>query len=309
MPTLQQLRYLSAVAKTLNFSRAAEMCHVTQPTLSLQIKALEDRLGTRLIERTRARVLLTPAGAEIARRAETIAAEVEDIREIARRDDMTALQRDLRLGVVHTVGAYVLSVVMPQVRAAYPDTRLQVREDSAEMLVEGVLEGRYDVLILPEPPDHADLRAAVIVDEALLAVLPQGHRLAGQDAINPAALRGETVLTTDFGPAVNSAVARLCHGVGAVQASEYDGTTLDTLRQMVAAGMGMSFLPALYVRSEVAREEAVVAVALAGAPLVRGVSLVWRQSAPRGDSYSALAALMRGALAPWGAPPREDEGV
>lgn len=300
MPRIQQLRYLVAVADTLNFSRAAESCHVTQPTLSMQLRELERRLDTQLIERTRARVILTPIGAEIARRARTILAEVEDIREIALRDDPSALQSTLQMGVVQTVGAYVLSLAVPALRRSFPELRLYVREDRLENLPKRLSDGTHDVLLLPDDPNHPDFTSVRLIREPLHLVLPADHPLTGKEAIRPEELSGETILTMERGHRLHDQIAKLCSDVGAIHARDYAGTTLDTLRQMVASGMGLSLLPALYVRSDVLREKLVVARPLAfGAP-VRDITMVWRKSSPRRSSYAVLAEIIRECLAPWG---------
>ncbi|MBK4216401.1 LysR family transcriptional regulator [Paracoccus caeni] len=299
MVTLQQLRYLVAVADTLNFSRAAELCHVTQPTLSMQIKELEERLSARLIERTRARVLLTPVGQEIARRARAIMAEMDDIREIARRDDPNATQAILHMGVVKTVGAYVLAVAMPSLRRSFPDLRLFVHEDPTDALIRQLSDGARDALLLPEALHRNDLESRHLMNEPLLMVLPADHELARQDSISPEDLSGQTILGMEGGRYLNTQIDRLCRDVGAIHARDYEGTTLDTLRQMVAAGMGLSLLPALYVRSEVLREQQVTARPLAARAPVRPISLVWRKGAPRSRTYSALAENLRDCLAEW----------
>lgn len=299
MPTLQQLRYLVAVADQLNFSRAAELCNVAQPTLSMQLRALEERLGAQLVERSRARVSLTPVGRDVARRAREVIDSIEDIREVARRGDPDAPQASLRIGVVQTVGAYVLSVAMPGLRAAWPEMRVNVREERTETLIRQLLEGTFDVILLGEDLRREDVEQAPLITEPLLAVIPADHRLAGQSEIAPADLAGETVLGFDGGPALRRAATRLCTWSGARLARDYEGTTLDTLRQMVAAGMGISLLPALYIRSEVLREQLVVARPLSGAVLTRNLTMVWRRDAPRRQSYTAIAANFRESLNPW----------
>lgn len=302
MPRIQQLRYLVAVADTLNFSRAAQMCHVTQPTLSMQLKELEGRLETRLVERSRARVILTPTGAEIARRARGILAEIEDIREIARRDDPGALQAKLQMGVVQTVGAYVLSLAMPSLRKSFPNLRIFVREDGLENLPKQLLDGTHDVLLLPDEPDRPDLVSVRLIREPLHLVLPADHRLASRNTVRPEELAGETILTMERGHRLHDQIARLCNAVGAVHARDYAGTTLDTLRQMVATGMGITLLPALYVRSDVLREKLVVARPLSANAPVRDIMMVWRASSPREGTYALLAETIRKCLAPWGLP-------
>lgn len=299
MPRLQQLRYLVAVADALNFSRAAEACHVTQPTLSMQLKELEGRLNVQLVERTRARVLLTPVGEEIARRARTILAEVEDIRDIARRDDPAGFKGTVRMGVVQTVGAYVLSLAMPKMREAFPELRIHVREDRLDNLPQKLSDGTHDVLLMPDDAVHPDFERVRLMREPLHLVLPSDHRLARMEAIDPAQLRGESLLSMDRGTRLHDQVARLCADVGAVDIQDYAGTTLDTLRQMVAAGMGLALLPALYVRSDVLREKLVVARPLTHAAPVRELTLAWRTSSPRQAVFQALAETIGTSLAPW----------
>lgn len=305
MPSIQQLRYLVAVADTLSFSRAAEFCHVTQPTLSMQLKELEERLDSQLVERTRARVVLTPVGAEIARRARNILAEVEDIREIARRDDPSALQGTLQMGVVHTVGAYVLSLAMPSLRESFPHLRIFVREDRLENLPKKLSDGVHDVLLLPDDPNHADFMSVRLIREPLQLVLPADHRLAIQETVRPEDLAGETILAMERGHRLHDRIATFCSDVGAIHARDYAGTTLDTLRQMVATGMGLSLLPALYVRSDVLREKLVVARPLSTGAPARDIMMVWRRSSPRQSTYALLAETIRECLIPWEEPQQQ----
>jgi len=299
MPTIQQLRYLVAVADTLSFSRAAQACHVTQPTLSMQFKELEGRLGIQLVERTRSRVILTPMGAEISTRARRILAEVEDIREIARADDAVTLQGIVQIGVVQTVGAYVLSVAMPALRDAFPDMRIFLREDRLEHLPHKLSDGAHDLLLLPDDPAHSDFSSMRLIEEPLHLVLPADHPLARFEVIEPADLAGETILVMEHGHRLHSQIAALCEEYGAIAAQDYAGTTLDTLRLMVTTGMGLSLLPALYVRSDVLREKLIVARPLARQAPVRDVRLVWRNSSPRHEAYEQLGATIRESLRPW----------
>lgn len=302
MPRLQQLRYLVAIADTLSFSRAAEACAVTQPTLSMQLKELETNLGATLVERTRTRVLMTPVGSEVVRRARDILAGVEDIREIARGGDGPALDGSLRMGVVQTVGAYVLSLAMPTLRRSYPGLRVLVREDRIENLPAKLSDGTHDVLLMPQPLEQHDFTSVCLMREPLYLVLPADHRLAACETIDPASLAGETVLTMERGHRLHDQIATLCQEVGANHASDYAGTTLDTLRLMVSTGMGITLLPALYVRSDVLREKLVVARPLASRAPVRDISMVWRNASPRAARFERLADAIRSSLKPWGLP-------
>lgn len=288
MPSLQQLRYLVAVAENLNFSRAAERLNVSQPTLSMQIRNLEARLGTPLFERTRARVMLTPAGAEIADRARAVIRAVDDIREVARANTAEAFSGVLRLGVVSSIGAYLLSIAMPKLREDFPLLRLHLREDRLDALLRQLAEGTHDALILTEPPNRTDFATLPLLREELQVVLPADHPLAEQPVLRPEDLKGETLLTMDASPGLHVQTQKLCQMTCATLARNYEGTTLDTVRQMVATGMGLALLPKLYIRSEVLRETLVVARPLSQHAPNRQVVLVWRQSSPLGGSYTAI---------------------
>lgn len=299
MPRIQQLRYLVAVADTLSFSRAASVCHVSQPTLSMQIKELERRLGTTLVERTRARVILTPIGEEIARRSRRVLAEIDDIREITRRDDPSALAGTLQMGVVQTVGGYVLSLAMPSIRKTYPNLRIVVREDRLDNLPKKLSDGTHDVLLLPDEIAHPDFHTARLIREPLLLVMPAEHRLAQYERIPPEELTGETILVMERGYRLHEQIATLCGEFGATPAQDYAGTTLDTLRLMVTTGMGLSLLPALYVHSDVLREKLIVARPLSRRAPVRNLTMAWRHSSPRHSTYQRLAETIRECLLPW----------
>lgn len=299
MVRIQQLRYLVAIADTLSFSRAADACNVTQPTLSMQFKELEEGLKVQLVERTRAKVIMTPIGDEIAKRARTVLAEVEDIRELARRDQSAGLTGTIRIGVVQTVGAYVLSLAMPKIRMDFPDLRLHVREDRHEDLPHKLSDGTHDILLLPEAIERPDFTSVRVMREPLHLVLPSEHPLASHEAIDPGNLRGETILSMDRGQSLHDQIARLCSDFGATDVQDYAGTTLDTLRQMVAAGMGLSLLPALYVRSDVLRETLVVARPLLNRAPVRELTMAWRTSSPRQQVFERLTEAVKTCIAPW----------
>lgn len=299
MPTLQQLRYLVAVADTLSFSRAAAISSVAQPTLSMQVKELEARLHARLIERTRARVVLTPIGEEVARRARAMLADLDDIREIARRNDPAAPLALLQIGVMQTVGAYVLSLGVPPLRQKHPAMKIQIREEREDILLRQVGDGVHDVILLAEQVERPDLDSRLLMTEPLMVVLPADHRLVRHTAIRPEDLAGETIMTMECSTRLRAQIMGLCADAGARHDRDYEGTTLDTLRQMIAIGMGVSLLPALYVRSEVLREQSVVARPLVGAAPVRYISLCWRKDSARTSTYETIAADLRETLQPW----------
>ncbi len=297
MPTLQQFRYLVALAETAHFGRAAERCHVSQPTLSGQLKELERRLQGRLVERDRRlRVILTPLGREVARRARRVLRDVDDIKELAGRLGADPAGT-IRLGTLPTLGAYFLSVVVPDLHRTFPDLKLFVREGTAEALLTALEEGAVDALLFPLPVRSDQLATASLVREPLLIVVPADHPMARRPSVGPEALRGETVLALEPGHRLHLQVQELCETMGADLSHDFAGTSLDTLRLMVGMGMGIAFLPALYVRSEALKDPAVAVVRLEGSPPDRRVGLVWRRQSARVEAFVRLAGAMRGVFA------------
>ena len=295
MPSLQQLRYLVAVAETLHFRRAAELTHVTQPTLSGQLRELEERLGVQLVERSRAKVMLTPLGKEIAARSRTVLRDVQDIVELAKHGQ-TLLGGTIRVGVLQSLGPYLLPHLLPELHQSYPSLKLYVREGMPQALLDGVDDGSFDLLLFPLPVKGADLQSVRLFREPLWIVAPSDHRLAAKEEAERSDLKGETVLTLEHGHRLHDQVRELCDEFGAKLSHDYEGTSLDTLRQMVGMGMGLSFLPALYVRSEVLHDSQVAARRLQSRPPYRMIGMIWRKHSARQDEFLALAGLVRGIL-------------
>lgn len=292
MPTLQQLRYLALLDETRHFRRAAERAHVTQPTLSAQLAALEGKLGLQLVERSRARVVMTPEGHEIATRARRILREVDEITELAHRGRQP-LGGTIRVGVVASLGSYFLPLVIPDLHAAHPDLRLYVREGIASDLMARLDDGALDLLFVPLPAPGPDLDAARLFREPLLAVAANDHPLAQLPAVPRERLRGETILSLEPGHKLHEQVAQICADTGAEMSLDYGATSLDTIRQMVGMGLGLSLLPALYVRSEVQPNRLVTARPLTGPQPFRTVGMTWRKRAPRAGEYAELAQILR----------------
>lgn len=291
MPSLQQLRYLVAVADHLHFRRAAEACNVTQPTLSAQIKDMELRLGTTLIERSRSKVLLTPTGRDIVERARRILREVAEIHAIAK-SRQSVLSAVIRIGVVQTVGSYFLPLVIPDLHQKYPKLGLYIREGLPDVLLRGLEEGALDLLFFPLPVNRAELETQSLFREPIQVVVPSDHRLAQEPEIDPVMLRGETILSLEPGHRLHELVRTISEDYGVELSHDYEGTSLDTLRQMVATGMGLSLMPALYVKSEVAHQDLVVARPFRGTAPTRTIGMVWRKGTSREDEFRLLSALI-----------------
>lgn len=295
MPSLQQLRYLIAVADHLHFRRAAELCNVTQPTLSAQIKELEARLGTTLVERGRSKVLMTPTGKEIAERGRRILREVAEIHTIAKLQQ-SVLSSVIRVGVVQTLGSYFLPLFIPDLHRQYPKLGLYVREGLPDALLRSLEDGALDLLFFPLPVTQSEFEARPVFREPIEVVMPSDHRLASEPAIDPVMLKGEVILSLEPGHKLYELVRTISDDYGVELSHDYEGTSLDTLRQMVATGMGVSLMPALYVKSEVAHQDLVVARPFHGTSPSRTIGMVWRKGTSREDEFQLLLQLICGSL-------------
>lgn len=291
MPSLQQLRYLVAVADHLHFRRAAEACNVTQPTLSAQIKDLEMRLGVTLVDRGRAKVMMTLTGKDIAERGRRILREVSEIQALAK-SQQGVLSTVIRVGVVQTVGSYFLPLVIPDLHRKYPRLGLYIREGLPDVLLRNLEDGTLDLLIFPLPVNRSELETQPLFQEPIQVVVPSDHRLATQTQIDPEMLKGEIILSLEPGHKLYELVRTISDEYGVDLSHDYEGTSLDTLRQMVATGMGVSLMPALYVKSEVAHQDLVVARPFRGVAPSRTIGMVWRKGTSREDEFRLLAALM-----------------
>lgn len=295
MPTLQQFRYLVAVADTLHFRRAAESVHVTQPTLSAQLRELEEKLGVQLVERSRSGVTLTPIGQDVAARARRVLRDVADISALARAG-ADPFDGTIRVGVVASLGSYFLPLVIPALHDAFPKLKFYVREGLAADLMTRLRDGALDLLFFPLPVEEPGLNTAPLFHEPLLLVMSSEHPLAVAQTVDRVSLAGETLMTLEAGHRLHDTVETLAVETGAELSLDYEGTSLDTLRQMAATGLGLTVLPALYVRSEVARENIVTARPFADPEPGRDIGMVWRQTTAHSEAFADLARVIRQTL-------------
>jgi LysR family transcriptional regulator, hydrogen peroxide-inducible genes activator len=290
---LQELRYLVAVAEHRHFGRAAEASNVSQPTLSSQIKKLEDELGVTLLERTNKRVDLTPVGAQILLHAQRALAEAGQMEAVAHaaRDPLVG---PLKLGVIPTLAPYLLPMILKPLKQAYPGLTLELWEDQTRWLIDGLRNHRLDAALLATPPDAPETTELLLFKEPLLAALPKNHRLAKAAKVDEEALADELLVLAD-GNCLASQALEACGarthraGLGArMQAS-----TLDTLVNLVAAGYGTTLLPALAADSFRKRE--VVLRPLVGGSS-RTIRLASRPGFPRPQALRALEKVIRKAV-------------
>ncbi|MCC2098909.1 MAG: LysR family transcriptional regulator [Hyphomicrobiales bacterium] len=292
MPNLRQLEYLVAVADAGNFRRAAELAGTTQPTLSEQLKALEIRLGAQLVERSRVRVVITPLGEQVVSVARRMLADSNEITRLAASGGRE-LSGVLRLGLPATVGPYLLPHVVPELHRRYPDLRLYVREELPSDLPALLESGKQDAIISLLPLRNASLVVQPLFREPLHLVVAADHPLAREHIVSGSDLAGQDVLTVGAGHQLHDVVQGLCTEFGARLRREYEGTSLDMLLEMVALGLGISFLPGLYTRAATTSDESIRVIPLENRAIYRSICIAWRKASLQQDSYKALAELVR----------------
>lgn len=291
--TLRQLRYLTALEDTRHFREAAEACGISQPSLSVQIKSLEEALDLVLVERGRGPVRLTQAGREVTRRAREMLDAGQGIVDLSA-TLQSGLGGTLRMGTSTTLGPYLMPHVVGELHRSHPDLRLYIREAAPRVLVRELNEGMHDLILTQLPVAGARLTAARLFREPLGLAMPVDHALAERANIEGPELQGHTILSLSPAYSLHDQISALCVETGASLSRDYEGTSLDALRQMVALDMGLTFLPALYVRSEIeGRAKDVVVRPFRGRRFSRSIGLVWRSSSGAAPAFERLASAIR----------------
>ena len=292
LPSPQQLKYLVALAESRHFGRAAQLCTVTQSTLSAGLLALERQLDCHILDRAAGRhVVFTPLGLDLVERARTALTALEAVTEAA----MAArapLAGPLRMGVIPTIGPFLLPALMPVLRAEFPRLRLYLREDTTANLVDRLASNRLDLLLLATPCDCGGAETVAVARDGFVIALPPGHRLAGEAEIPVSALATERLLLLEDGHCLRDQALAVC-GLLTGDRGDQDGfaaTSLHTLVQMVAGGLGVTLLPQLAVASGICAGTGLVLRPLAGTGTWRTLGLAWRPNAPRSADYRALGA-------------------
>jgi len=289
--TLRQLQYMVAVADSLSFRKAAERCHVSQPSLSAQIAQLEGVLDVQLFERDRKRVLLTAVGMEVVERARRLLVEVDAVMEVARRAG-DPLSGTLRLGVIPTVSPYLLPAVAPVLRKHFPRLTLRWLEDKTEVLARELARGVLDAALVALEADLGDVESVVLADDPFFLVTPKDHPLGLKKGdATPSELRGQDVLLLDEGHCFREQALSLCAKARAHEL-EFRATSLPTLTQMIASGAGVTLLPALAVAAEAKRSDLRVRPFAAPAPK-RTLVLIWRKRSPFSGALQQVAGAMK----------------
>jgi len=281
---LRDLQYLSAVSRTLHFGRAAEECNVSQPTLSMQLKKLEETLGVQLIERDNKSVMLTPMGKEMAARASRILKEAGDMKELARtaRDPLAG---ELRLGIFPTLAPYLLPSLMPQMKKHFPKLSLLLVEEKTPVLTERLQAGEIDAAILAMPAEGEGLMYRELFEEPFMLAVGKEHRLAAKKQVTLADIRDETMLLLEDGHCMREQALSICHRIGIGEANNFRATSLETLRHMVASGDHVTLIPQL--ASEPGGN--VRYIPFKGAGLSRVLGLYWRKTSGRTALFEKMA--------------------
>ena len=282
---LRALQYFVKLADLKHFSKAADACFVSQPTLSTQIKKLEEELGVQLVERAPKMVMLTPVGEEIAERARLVLSDIEQIRTVARRSSNPA-DGVLRLGLFPTLAPYYLPHVVPSVRERYPNLRLQLAEEKTEDILRMLRQGQLDAGVLALPVSGDGMEVAVLFEEPFVLALPGDHPLANSDRVTMRDLRGAELLLLEEGHCLRDHALEVCALADAHERVDFHATSMETLRQMVAAEVGITLMPLLAVKPPIAATHNVVIRRFEEPVPKRTIAMVWRSS-------SALSGFLR----------------
>jgi len=288
---LKDLRYLVAVADARHFGRAAEKCFVSQPTLSAQLKKLEDYLGVQLIERQPKNVTLTEAGEQIVARARRMLEASEEVVTLARahRDPLAGR---LRLALLPTIGPYLLPRVSQPMRKSLPRLELRLYEYQTEQMLAKLETGEIDLGILALPVDAEGFETQELYTEAFTVAVPDQHRLAKRDSVRVDDLNGETLLLLEDGHCLRDQALEVCSRVDLHESQDFRATSLETLRQMVATGAGITLLPELASRGAYGNARGVVIRPFTRPAPVRHVGGIWRKTSARRAAIDALCKLI-----------------
>jgi LysR family transcriptional regulator, hydrogen peroxide-inducible genes activator len=290
---LQDLRYLVALAEHRHFGRAAEACYVSQPTLSTQIKKLERDLGVELVERNPRQVMLTAAGEQVVERARVILGEVDTIRGIAKRAQDPE-SGSVRMGLFPTLAPYLLPHVVPVLHERFPRLELLLVEEKTEVIVQRLRDGQLDVGLMALPVNEPQLESECLFREDFLLAVPKDHPLAtGDECLDVSVLATEPVLLLEEGHCLRDQALSVCRLAGASERDGFRATSLETLRQMVGAGVGITLLPELATRPPVPGSPAVVVRRLCDPAPSRTIAMFWRPTSIYRDLLPRIADVLR----------------
>jgi LysR family transcriptional regulator, hydrogen peroxide-inducible genes activator len=275
---INDLKYLVAVAETQHFGKAADLCFVSQPTLSMQLKKLEEELDIKIFERTNKKVFVTESGKKILEKARRVLSEVNDLKQVAK-NQQNPYCGEFHLGIIPTMGPYLLPKLMPMIQSEHPNLELIPYEDKTEVILDRLNNGELDAILLALPVDHGSLVEKKLFTEDFYAAVPPDNPLAKQAAVTLSDLESQKLLLLGEGHCFRDQALAACRYTGAQLKSGFQATSLETLRYMVAAGAGVTLLPAMMVESLPDHPDVVILPFKGTAPS-RVVGLLWRQNSP-----------------------------
>lgn len=286
-PTLRQLKYLCALVETLHFGNAAKACHVSQPTLSAGIQELEDILGAALVERSKKQVLITSLGQEVALRARDILTQVEDLVSVCDASQ-EPFNSQMRLGVIPTIAPFVLPKLLKNLRKAHPKFKLFIREDLSAHLVEALVQGDLDLLLLalPFPAENVEVQH-LFFDDFLLAFSDE-RELSSRDSLRTRDLKGRELLLLEDGHCLRDHALEACKLRDSEITVPYQATSLNTIVQMVANGIGITLLPEMALNAKILSGTNVKTREFNDKGVRRSIGLMWRKRSPRAAEFKLL---------------------
>ncbi len=293
MISLKQLKYFDAVARSGHFGKAAAHCAISQPALSMQVQELERFLGVQLLERSRNGVILTEGGKEIAQRAARVLADVRDIVDAARRQG-DVLSGPLALGVIPSLAPYILPRLLPKIRDGFPDLDLHIRETQTQSLVGELVDGELDLLLLALPVEHPDVETIRLFDDRFLLAIATSHRMSNHVRATPDLLEGDRLLLLEEGHCMRDQALAFCNLRQIENINTFGASSLSTLVQMVANGLGMTLLPEIAVPLET-RHGDIHLMRFADPEPQRVIGLAWRRSSPRKRHFVELGEMITAA--------------
>jgi len=290
--TLRELEYLVALAKYRHFGKAAEACLVSQPTLSAQIKKLEDELGVALVERDSRGVILTSYGHETAARARQILVEIEQLKQSVQQNQNPEAGT-LRLGIFPTLGPYLLPHVVPAVRKRFPNLELLLIEEKSINLLSRLRDGEIDAAVLALPVNDTQLRTEFLFEERFLLAVPNSHPFARRASIRLRELVDHDLMLLEDGHCLRDQALEICGFSGASERSTFRATSLETLRQMVSAEVGITLLPELATLNQGTLASGIHLLTFSDSNPSRQIAMCWRKSSAREVLFLTLAELFR----------------
>ncbi|MES2983745.1 MAG: LysR substrate-binding domain-containing protein [Pseudomonadota bacterium] len=286
---LRDLQYLVAVADHQHFSKAAQACHVSQPTLSMQLKKLEDYLGVQLLERSNKKVMVTPIGKIVVERARRMMQEAHAIEQVAKAAQ-DPYSGDFRLGAFPTLAPYFLPRIAPLIRKKLPKLKLLLIEEKTAQLLERLQAGTLDAALVALPVESDTLTTAPLFDDPFLLAVPLGHALAKRRTIRQHDIEDEPLLLLEDGHCLRNQALAVCSLIGASEHQDFRATSLETLRQMVASGVGITLIPELAMK----KNDGIAYIPFSSPTVSRTIGLAWRKTSARQPCIDRLAGLMTG---------------